>query len=77
MQIRPILAPLGVAAVLSACSAPTLPQAERGTPHPGGAAFDGGLGIGSGGFVSDSVASDPISAPEVPGRSGIGMGSGG
>ena len=66
MRIRTILAVAAATAVAAACSAPTLPQAERRTPLPGGAAFDGGVGLGSGGFVGDTTT-----------RSGVGLGSGG
>lgn len=64
--------PRGVASAtllvaLAACSTPTLPLPETATPPGQGAAFDGGVGFGSGGFVAPPAAATP----------GVGFGSGG
>jgi len=80
MKTHQIAGILALAAILGACADATLSAPETRTP-PTGAAFNGGVGFGSGGFTQDTASDDPTSTTTVctteDGRTGVGFGSGG
>lgn len=85
MKTQQIAGILALAAVLAACADATLSAPETRTP-PTGAAFDGGVGLGSGGRYTDSTGTAPASSTDgvngtacesEDGRVGVGLGSGG
>ena len=81
MKTQQIAAILSLAAVLGACADATLSTPETRTP-PLGAAFDGGVGFGSGGFTQGTTPNEPTSTANTTcttedGRTGVGFGSGG
>lgn len=87
MKTQQIAGILALAAVLAACADATLSAPETRTP-PTGAAFDGGVGFGSGGrhTNSDSTGTTPTTSSvglngttceAEDGRIGVGLGSGG
>ena len=86
MKMQQIARILAVAVVLSGCADATLGTPETRTP-PKRAAFDGGVGLGSGGFTqSDSTGTVSASSTDgvngticdsEDGRVGVGLGSGG
>jgi hypothetical protein len=80
MKTHQVAGILAFAAILGACADATLSVPETRTP-PTGAAFNTGVGFGSGGFTQDTASNEPmITTTECTmedGRTGVGFGSGG
>lgn len=69
-----------IIAALAACADSTISQSETRTPPTAGAAFDGGVGFGSGGRTqTDSTGTSSTAADTgaVSATCGVGFGSGG
>jgi hypothetical protein len=84
MRTPRIAAAATLLAIVAACTTPTLSAPETPTPPTTGAAFDGGLGFGSGGIVAppdDSVdagaTATTTQSTTCADRGGVGFGSGG
>ena len=79
MKIQQIAGIAVLAAILSACADTTISQRETRTPPTAGAAFDEGIGLGSGGRAqTDTSGTAPTSSSgTVETTCGIGLGSGG
>lgn len=77
MKIQQIAAITVFAAITSACADTTISQPETRTPPTAGAAFDGGIGLGSGGRTQTDTSTAPTSSGTMETTCGIGLGSGG
>lgn len=80
MKTQQIAGILVLTAILAACADSTISQPETRTPPSTGAAFDTGVGLGSGGRTqSDTTSTDGTVADSTyeDGRTGVGLGSGG
>lgn len=78
MKIQQIAAITVFAAITSACTDSTISHPETRTPPTAGAAYDGGIGLGSGGRAgTDTSGIAPTSSGTIEMTCGIGLGSGG
>lgn len=81
MKITGIMTGVAILA-LAGCGDITASRPDAATPPRGGAAFDNGVGLGSGGIVapgggSGTTTLSTATTAECDSRSGVGLGSGG